>query len=359
MRAAARDTRRGTRWTGNRPPWRRSWTQARGDAESVAARAAQLERPGRGCSPPPPRPCVPADDTAQRLKDADDRLADAAFRAGFDTPQAAADGRSSTTPTHRDLQHRLDAWQSEEAARAPTVLAEPDTAAAAAAAARRPRGRRAARRGRRAAAARRRLRARRRRAPLRRTGPALRARPPPRYAALGPLREEYDRVARLAGLAAGTSADNERKMRLEAYVLAARLEQVAAAATARLQRMSVRPLHPGPLRRPRRARAQRASDCTSSTPGPAASATRPRSPAARRSSPRSPSPSASPTSSPTRRAAYGWTPSSSTRASAASTSRPSTRSWTSSTRCANATAASASSAMSPTCGAASTPSWRS
>ncbi|WP_306085184.1 SbcC/MukB-like Walker B domain-containing protein, partial [Streptomyces acidiscabies] len=56
--------------------------------------------------------------------------------------------------------------------------------------------------------------------------------------ALAPLRREYDRVARLAGLTAGTSADNERKMRLEAYVLAARLEQVAAAATVRLQRMS-------------------------------------------------------------------------------------------------------------------------
>ncbi|MYZ38759.1 SbcC/MukB-like Walker B domain-containing protein, partial [Streptomyces sp. SID4917] len=56
--------------------------------------------------------------------------------------------------------------------------------------------------------------------------------------ALGPIREEYDRVARLAGLTAGTSADNERRMRLESYVLAARLEQVAAAATVRLQRMS-------------------------------------------------------------------------------------------------------------------------
>ncbi|WP_267913101.1 SbcC/MukB-like Walker B domain-containing protein, partial [Streptomyces sp. N35] len=55
---------------------------------------------------------------------------------------------------------------------------------------------------------------------------------------LAPLRAEYDRVARLATLAAGTSADNERKMRLESYVLAARLEQVAAAATMRLQRMS-------------------------------------------------------------------------------------------------------------------------
>lgn len=55
---------------------------------------------------------------------------------------------------------------------------------------------------------------------------------------LAPLREAYDRVARMAGLAAGTSADNERKMRLESYVLAARLEQVAAAATVRLRRMS-------------------------------------------------------------------------------------------------------------------------
>ncbi|EHN74234.1 exonuclease, partial [Streptomyces coelicoflavus ZG0656] len=43
---------------------------------------------------------------------------------------------------------------------------------------------------------------------------------------------------RLASLTAGTSADNERRMRLESYVLAARLEQVAAAATARLLRMS-------------------------------------------------------------------------------------------------------------------------
>ncbi|MET9197203.1 SbcC/MukB-like Walker B domain-containing protein, partial [Streptomyces olivaceus] len=55
---------------------------------------------------------------------------------------------------------------------------------------------------------------------------------------LAPLRTEHARVARLAGLAAGTSADNERRMRLESYVLAARLEQVAAAASARLLRMS-------------------------------------------------------------------------------------------------------------------------
>ncbi|MCD9594504.1 SbcC/MukB-like Walker B domain-containing protein, partial [Streptomyces sp. 8ZJF_21] len=55
---------------------------------------------------------------------------------------------------------------------------------------------------------------------------------------LAPLRADHDRIARLAALAAGTSADNERRMRLEAYVLAARLEQVAAAASARLRHMS-------------------------------------------------------------------------------------------------------------------------
>ncbi|MFE0946756.1 SbcC/MukB-like Walker B domain-containing protein, partial [Streptomyces mutabilis] len=55
---------------------------------------------------------------------------------------------------------------------------------------------------------------------------------------IAPLRREHERVARLATLTAGTSAENERRMRLESYVLAARLEQVAAAATARLQRMS-------------------------------------------------------------------------------------------------------------------------
>ncbi|MET7641487.1 SMC family ATPase [Streptomyces sp. NPDC005438] len=55
---------------------------------------------------------------------------------------------------------------------------------------------------------------------------------------LGPLREEYDLVARLAGLTAGTSAQNARRMRLETYVLAARLEQVASVASQRLQHMS-------------------------------------------------------------------------------------------------------------------------
>ncbi|MFB7895547.1 AAA family ATPase [Streptomyces xiamenensis] len=56
--------------------------------------------------------------------------------------------------------------------------------------------------------------------------------------ALAPVREEAARIARLAGLAAGTAAENTYRMRLETYVLAARLEQVAEAAGSRLYRMS-------------------------------------------------------------------------------------------------------------------------
>ncbi|PCG82493.1 ATP-binding cassette family protein [Streptomyces sp. WZ.A104] len=174
-------------------------------------------------------------EAAQRRKEADDRLSDAAFRAGFDTPQDAA-ATLLDAAAQRDLQHRIDAWQSEAAAVADR-RAEQDARAAA----ERPPARPAAAQGafdtaerllREAASAL--AAARERCAELSRLS-SLAA---DEVRRLGPVRQEYERVARLAGLAAGTSADNERKMRLEAYVLAARLEQVAAAATARLRRMS-------------------------------------------------------------------------------------------------------------------------
>ncbi|MBZ6253267.1 SMC family ATPase [Streptomyces olivaceus] len=206
-------------------------TRARGTAESVGARAAQLER--RAALLTEAADAVrAADDTAGRLKDADARLADAAFRAGFDTPREAAAALLDAA-AHRELQHRLDARDTEEAA-VRALLAESDAArrapadlAAAEAA---------------AADAGRRLRD----ASSARDAAALRCAELDRLSAhaadavrrLAPLRTEHARVARLAGLAAGTSADNERRMRLESYVLAARLEQVAAAASARLLRMS-------------------------------------------------------------------------------------------------------------------------
>ncbi|OIJ85890.1 ATP-binding cassette family protein [Streptomyces sp. MUSC 14] len=209
-------------------------TRARGDADSVAARAAQLERRVALLGDAADATRI-AEDAAQRLKDADARLSDAAYRAGFDTPQAAAAALLDPA-AHRELQHRLDAWQSEEAA-VRAVLAEGDTAAAAQ---RPPADLTTAERT--AAEAERRLRtaasARDAAAHCRTELDRLSARATEAVRQLAPLREEYDRVARLAALTAGTSADNERKMRLESYVLAARLEQVAAAATARLHRMS-------------------------------------------------------------------------------------------------------------------------
>lgn len=209
-------------------------TRARGTARSVAERAAELERHAARLTDAADAARA-AEDTAQRLKDADARLADAAFRAGFDTPQAAADALLDDA-AHRELQRRLDAWQHEEAA-VRTVLAEPDTVAAvgqppADVAAAQRAAEAADRRVREAASAR--DAAARRCAELDR----LSARCAEGARRLAPLREEYDRVARLAALTAGTSADNDRKMRLESYVLAARLEQVAAAATVRLLRMS-------------------------------------------------------------------------------------------------------------------------
>ncbi|MER8232352.1 SMC family ATPase [Streptomyces sp. NPDC094049] len=172
---------------------------------------------------------------AERLKEADGSLADAAYRAGFTTPAEAA---AALLPDgeRRDHQHRLDAWRA-EAVLVEDRLTEPGAAAAAALPPADPAGAAAA-----DTAAARALRdassvltAARDRA----TGlDALSRQAMAEVRRLGPLREEYDRVARLAALTAGTSAENERRMRLESYVLAARLEQVAAAASARLQRMS-------------------------------------------------------------------------------------------------------------------------
>ncbi|MGW1945548.1 AAA family ATPase [Streptomyces sp. NPDC001940] len=212
----------------------RELAQARGPEASVGARAAQLERLAAQLTAAADA-ARGADEAARRLKDADARLADAAFRAGFDTPEAAGAALLDDAQ-HRDLQHRLDARQSEEAS-VRAVLAEGDTAAAARQSpADVPAAQHAAeaadRRVRDAASAR--DDADRRCTEIDR----LSARCATAVRRLAPLRAAYDRVARMAGLAAGTSADNERKMRLESYVLAARLEQVAAAATARLARMS-------------------------------------------------------------------------------------------------------------------------
>ncbi|WP_354596405.1 SMC family ATPase [Streptomyces sp. JL1001] len=209
-------------------------TAVRGESGSVAAYADRLTRRVELLADA--AEAVRAEqDAAQRRKEADDRLSDAAFRAGFDTPEAAA-ATLLDASAQRDLQHRIDAWQAEAAAVADR-RAERDAREAA----ERPAARPSAAQGEFETAE----------WLLREASSALAAadercgeltrlscQAAEEVRRLGPVRQEYERIARLAGLAAGTSADNERKMRLEAYVLAARLEQVAAAATARLQRMS-------------------------------------------------------------------------------------------------------------------------
>lgn len=208
--------------------------QARGGEETVERRAALLE--GRLARLAEAAEAVRgAEAAAGRLKEADDRLADAAYRAGFDTPGQAAEALLEAAGQQR-LQERLDRWHSEEAA----VAAELADATLAAAAARPPAEPAVAQAA--AEAATRRLQEAAARDAAARTRCAeldrLSCRAARDAVQLAPLREEHHRVAGLAALAAGTSARNERKMRLESYVLAARLEQVAAAATVRLQRMS-------------------------------------------------------------------------------------------------------------------------
>ncbi|MBP0459149.1 SbcC/MukB-like Walker B domain-containing protein, partial [Streptomyces montanisoli] len=212
----------------------RELTRVRGAAGSVAQRAAELGRRADGLAAAA-EAVRAVEATARRLKDADARLADAAFRAGFDTPEAAAaallDGAG-----RRALQHTIDAWQ-REAAIVAERLAEADANEAGAHAPAVPEQAQAAHetaeRALRVASTALAAAVERREALA-----ALSRRAESEARALGPLRGEYDRVARLATLTAGTSADNERRMRLESYVLAARLEQVAAAATVRLQHMS-------------------------------------------------------------------------------------------------------------------------
>ncbi|MFI0714850.1 AAA family ATPase [Streptomyces inhibens] len=209
-------------------------TQARGDCASVAERAGRLERQVALLAAAAEASRT-ANACAQRLKEADAALSDAAYRAGFDTPQAAADAQLRDD-AWRALQQRLDDWQAESAA-VEAELADPDALAAAALP---PADPDAAYVAHQAAAGHLRTASATHAAATERCTALdrLSAQAEADARALAPLRAASDRIARLAALASGTSTENERRMRLESYVLAARLEQVAAAATARLHRMS-------------------------------------------------------------------------------------------------------------------------
>lgn len=208
--------------------------RARGGSASVAEHAARLER-RVALLAAAAEALRQVDAAEQRLEESGERLAEAARDAGFASPAEAA-GAVLGERARREAEAAVESWRSEAAAVAER-LAEEDARAAAALPGAVPETAEAA-----AASA----EARTRDAAARLAGAQERCAALDRLSAdalrevrgLAPVRERYDRVARLAGLTAGTSADNERKMRLESYVLAARLEQVAAAATVRLQRMS-------------------------------------------------------------------------------------------------------------------------
>ncbi|MDY0810926.1 SMC family ATPase [Kitasatospora purpeofusca] len=207
---------------------------ARGEAPSVAARAASLDRLASAVAALAGADRA-ATEAAHQLKQADDELADAAVAAGF---ASAQDAVAVLLPrAERDqLEQRIDRHRAELAA-VERRLAEPELATAAALP---PADLPGARSG--LGAATDRLRAahaardaaRQRCEALAAIGRQLAE----LARSLAPELASYGRISRLAALAAGTSADNRLRMRLESYVLAARLEQVAAAASDRLVRMS-------------------------------------------------------------------------------------------------------------------------
>ncbi|MFD8545915.1 AAA family ATPase [Streptomyces sp. NPDC059649] len=232
-RAAARTSRREA-LDAERAALEEELARARADCASVAERAGRLERQVARLAAAA-EAARTAHSCAERLKEADAALSDAAYRAGFDTPQAVA-GALLRDDAWRALQQRLDDWQRESAA-TEAELADPEVSAAAALPPADPDAAQAAHQE---AAARLRTAATAHATAQARATELdrLSARAEADARALAPLRAAHDRIARLAALAAGTSGENERRMRLESYVLAARLEQVAAAASARLHRMS-------------------------------------------------------------------------------------------------------------------------
>jgi DNA repair protein SbcC/Rad50 len=207
---------------------------ARGDAPSVEQRVAESAKRAEWLAAAVAA-SRDAADAAARLKEAEAEEAATAVAAGFASGEEAA--RALLPAAERQaLETGLERLHGEEAA----VRALLDDADLVSAAALPPADVPEARRAMEAATARLRTAAateqaaRRRVSELRRLGAALAT----RTAGLAPALADHAGVSRLSQLAAGTSSDNRLRMRLESYVLAARLEQVAAAASSRLVRMS-------------------------------------------------------------------------------------------------------------------------
>jgi DNA repair protein SbcC/Rad50 len=175
------------------------------------------------------------EEAAERARQAAERAAAAVAAAGFATPEQVTDAVLDDA-VHHDLRRRLDAHRAERGA-VRAAVAEPGLAAAAAEP---PADPDAARRALDEATAV--LRAATATAAARADRCAeldtLSRRLAEQARRVAPLLDEHATARHLADLAAGTAAANTLRMRLESYVLAARLEQVAAAASVRLERMS-------------------------------------------------------------------------------------------------------------------------
>ncbi|MEV4560112.1 SbcC/MukB-like Walker B domain-containing protein [Kitasatospora sp. NPDC049285] len=208
--------------------------EARGDAPSVAARAAALDRL-TGAVADTLAAARAAAEAATRLSEATEAFAEAARSAGFADPAAveAAHLPAAERELLRQRLQALDTALEQNRAR----LADPDLLAASRLPPAAPAVARAAEED--ATAALRRAAAEHRSAAdrveaLARIGRTLVS----LAATFAPVLDAHARISRLAGLLAGAPAENALRMRLESYVLAARLEQVAAAASHRLLKMS-------------------------------------------------------------------------------------------------------------------------
>ncbi|GAA5016050.1 hypothetical protein GCM10025734_65450 [Kitasatospora paranensis] len=206
----------------------------RGDAPSVAARAAQVSALAEAVAAALAAVRA-AEEAAARSAEAEREVARAAAEAGFASAREAANALLPAAE-RTALEARLEAHDRVLAA-AEAELARPELAAAATLAPADP-----ARAAHVLAAATGRLQratsaadeAERRCEALRRLGERLTG----LARELGPALDELGRIGRLSALVSGAPGENALRMRLESYVLAARLEQVAAAASERLVRMS-------------------------------------------------------------------------------------------------------------------------
>lgn len=194
--------------------------------ERLAARIAVLDRAVQAVRA--------AAESSRHLEEGEQALARAAATAGFASPDEAA---AALMPPGRlrDAEQRAESWAREDAA-IEAELAAPEPAAAELPPADPAFAHQAQE------AAHRRLRdassAESAAADRCRQLDRLGAQATARVRELAPERAEFARLKRLSELVSGTSAENRYRMELETYVLAARLEQVAAAASVRLQRMS-------------------------------------------------------------------------------------------------------------------------